>query len=285
MQTARWYLLCALTIIVGALWYAVLVEEPNERVLRVAFLSVGQGDATLITAPNGVQVLIDGGPGARVIRELGREMLWYDRSIDVVIATHPDLDHIGGLPEVLERYDVDMVLRSGVPNDNGVQDALLRYIEVEGAQEVLARRGQRLVLDDQTGVYLDILFPDRDVSQVSDVNDGSIALRLVYGDTEFLFTGDLHKDTEEYLVWLASESVKADVVQVGHHGSKTSTSDYFIGWVEPEYAVISAGCDNRYGHPHASVIETLQKFEIEILEICREGRVVFESDGTTLTKK
>ena len=273
------FALTLFALVTGGIWYAEY-DKPSGNTLTVSFLDVGQGDATFIEAPNGTQVLIDGGSGGSITRALSDVMPFFDRSIDMVIATHPDEDHIGGLPEVLKRFQVDQFLEPGVPDNNATLDTILRYIVVEEVEHVIARRGQRLWLDEEKGVYLQVLFPDRDVSEVTDANDGSIVIRLVYGETEFLFTADAPKGIENYVVWLDSESVQADVLKVGHHGSRTSTDEYFVGWVDPQYAVISAGCDNRYGHPHQEVIANLTKYTVEILETCTEGTIVFESTGT-----
>lgn len=271
-----------LLLLSTSVWGVVLAEGDRSE-LRVVFLDVGQGDATYIEAPNGRQLLIDGGASGSVIaRELGRVMPFWDRSINVVMATHPDLDHIGGLPEVFARFDIDYFLEPGAESETEYDDELLRLVSSEGSQYMLAKRGQRLWLDETAGVYLDILYPDQEVSDYTDPNDASIVARLVYGKTEFLLTGDAPKEVEEYLVWLDSDVVTADVLKVGHHGSRTSTSDFFVGWVDPEYAVISAGKDNRYGHPHEEVLETLEQFEIETINTAEVGRVEFVSDGESL---
>jgi len=278
LKNLQFWLLAALLVANMFIWYAIWTEE-NGGVLTVAFLDVGQGDAIFIEAPNGNQLLIDGGPTKGVLTELSKLMPLYDRSIDVVIATHPDKDHIGGLIEVLERYEVDVVLRSGAENDTGVYHVLNGSIEREDALEILARRGQRLVLDD--GVFLDILFPDRDVTDF-DPNDASVVARLVYGETTFLFTGDAPKSIEEYLASLGDDAVESDVLKVGHHGSKTSSSEYFLAAVLPQIAVISAEQDSRYGHPHAEVLEALEAYKAEVVETSKLGTIVFTSDGKRL---
>lgn len=257
------------------LWGAVIHESARET-LTVAFLDVGQGDAALITTPGGRQVLIDGGRSRSVLRALSKEMAWYDRTIDVVIATHPDTDHVGGLFPVLERYRVLHILRPGVGTEKEVTQSLLKEIANEDATETLARRAQRIDLG--TDAYIDILFPDRDVSGI-ETNAGSIIARLVYGDTSFLFTGDAPQAIEEYLVSLDGSGLQSDVLKVGHHGSDTSSAPLFVGFVSPEHAVISRGCDNSYGHPHETVLATLNQFNIQTHDTCTDGTVTFTSDG------
>jgi competence protein ComEC len=278
-----WYVLAGMALVTVLIWYAVFTESRG-NVLTVAFLDVGQGDAIYIEAPNGNQVLIDGGANANVLRELSRVMPFYDRSIDIVIATHPDTDHIGGLSDVLERFDVNYIFQSGVEGDSNTYNSFVRFIEREvesGAQRVLARRGQIIVLDE--GVELHILFPDRDVSDIES-NAGSIITQLVYGETEFMLTGDSPQAIEKYLVNVDGANLRSDVLKVGHHGSNTSSAESFIAAVLPTYAVISAGTDNRYGHPHREVLELFELLESEIFSTFESGTIIFESNGVSVRK-
>jgi len=209
-------------------------------------------------------------------------MAFSDRTIDTVIETHPDMDHIGGLPEVFARYDVGMFIEPGVADDGADNQALHAAVRAEGLTPVLARRGMTLALD--KGVYLEILFPDRDVTNL-ETNMGSIVARLVYGDTSVLLTGDSPIAIEEYLVGVYGEGLKSDILKLGHHGSKTSNSESFLGYVDPAYGIISAGCDNSYGHPHKEVVDRLAQFEIKKVSTCESGTVVFESDGVEFVRR
>ena len=281
-----------LLIIAFGVWHAALRED-RKGILTVSFLDVGQGDAIFIDAPSGRQVLIDGGKGRAVLRQLSRVMPWYDRSIDVVVATHPDADHIGGLPDVLKRYRVERVFYSSVDDDGSDQRAFVDALEEEvrgGAEKLIARRGQILVLGG--GAYVEILFPDRSVPDI-ETNTGSIIVRLVYGETAFMLTGDSPQSIEKYLVPLdgsttlttSANGLKANVLKVGHHGSKTSSSPLFVGFVSPEYAVFSRGCDNSYGHPHPEVVAIFERFEIPTLDTCKDGLITFVSDGIAVHRK
>ncbi|OHA14085.1 MAG: hypothetical protein A2909_02705 [Candidatus Tagabacteria bacterium RIFCSPLOWO2_01_FULL_39_11] len=266
-----------LTVAVFFIWYVVFVESRQK--LTVAFLDVGQGDAILIDTPGDQQILIDGGLNKQVLAELSKVMPFYDRSIDVVIATHPDQDHISGLLDVLERYEVDFVVEPGVESATAVYEGLENLIGEKGIKKILARRGMKLVLGENA--YLLILFPDRDVSGM-DTNDASIVAKLVYGNTSFLFTGDSPKKIEEYLVFIDKENLDVDVLKAGHHGSKTSSSESFIGYTSPEYAIISAGENNRYGHPHKEVLDILEKFGAQILRTDELETIIIESDGENI---
>lgn len=269
--------LCAVTVVI---WLPLL--QAQHRVLEVAFLDVGQGDSILITTPSQRQVLIDGGPHDAVLRALGNHMSWLDRRIDVVVATHPDADHIGGLIPVLERFEVDAVMFSGVAKETLESDALYAQVTQKNIQRIEARRGQDIQLGD--GVVLSILFPDRDVSGV-EANDGSIVTRLTYGGHSFLFTGDAPQSIERYITTLDESTLKSTVLKVGHHGSHTSTDEVFLGYVDPEYAILSRGCNNSYGHPHEEIVRLLQEQGGAIYDTCEDGDVVFTSDGEALNVK
>lgn len=285
MHRKHAYALLALVLLAAAtlaLSGVVLLREQHPHEFTVAFLDVGQGDAIFIESPSGTQMLIDGGRDARVLRELPRVMPFWDRSLDVVLATHPDEDHIGGLIDALTRFRVSHVFRPGVASDTPAARSFLQEVASEGVTETLARRGQ--IIDLGEGVFVEVLFPDRDVSGM-ETNAASVAVRIVYGDTAFLLTGDAPAAIEEYLVALDGdgERLKSDVLKAGHHGSRTSSSELLLGYADPTYAVFSRGCDNRYGHPHEDVVARYARFGIETFDTCEDGTVVFRSDGVSVT--
>jgi len=270
-----------LLVLTLCIWYAALRED-TRGLLTVSFLDVGQGDAIFIRAPSGRQVLIDGGPNTGVLRELARVVPWYDRSIDVVIPTHPDADHISGLIDVLARYKVDTIVHSSVEGDTKTFAAFNKAMADEDAREVVAMRGQ--IVDLGGGAYLQILSPDRPVPRV-DTNDGCVVIRLVYGATAFMLSCDAPQSIENYLVALGTSTLKSNVLKAGHHGSKTSSSALFLGYVAPEYGVYSRGCDNKYGHPAQQTVDTFARFDIPTLDTCKDGTVTFVSDGQTVIRK
>ena len=266
-------------------------RERGNGILTVAFLDVGQGDAIYIESPNGNQILIDGGPGKAVLRELSKVMSFYDRSIDVVLATHADQDHVGGLPDVLQKYQTDIFMETGVSGPSSSYEQLEKNVADKNIKKILARRG--MVVDLGDGAILQILFPDRDPTGM-ETNMSSIVARLVYGENEFLFTGDSPQAIEKYLVSLSQGqtfgtgavqglTLISDVLKAGHHGSKTSNSAEFVSAVSPQYAVISVGKDNRYGHPNQETLDTFTNFGAQILRTDQSGRVVLKSDGVNLT--
>jgi len=260
------------------IWYRVGAGE-NNGLITVAFLDVGQGDAIFIEAPNGKQVLIDAGPNKKVLRELSKQMPFYDRSLDLIIITHPDGDHIGGFPEILNTYLVGKVLESGVICDSELCEKLEKQIEASKIEKIIAQRGMLIDLGEE--VYLKVLFPDRDATNL-ETNLSSLVIKLIYGENSFLLTGDSPQEIEEYLVFLDSADLDVDVLKLGHHGSKTSSAEIFLGFTNPEVAIISVGKDNRYGHPHQVVLDSLEKFGIKILRTDEQGTILIKSDGENL---
>lgn len=293
------YILSWLLIINFFVWYGVLREERN--VLKVAFLDVGQGDAIFIEAPNGKQILIDGGPNGAVLRELSKIMPFYDRSIDMVILTHPDQDHIGGLPTVLESYKVDFVMESGVGANNGTYEEFEKLVEQKNIKKILARQGTIVELCDfmearipqnsaeaellqGCGEYLEILFPNMDASGF-ETNTASVVTKLVYGKNSFLFTGDAPQSVEKYLSNVFEKQLDVDVLKLGHHGSSSSNSEVFLGFTSPDYTIASVGLNNRYGHPHKEVVDLLRKLDIPFLRTDDLGTILFTTDGESLKIK
>ena len=265
-------------IIAVFIWYGVWAEEQGE-LLTIAFLDVGQGDVIFIETPGGKQVLIDAGPNKKVLRELAKQMPFYDRSIDVIIMTHPDSDHIGGFPAILESYTVDMVLESGVTCKNSICDELDRLLVEKNLEKKIVQRGT--VINLGSDVYLDVLFPDREAVNF-ETNLASLVIKIVYKDNSFLLTGDSPDEIEEYLLSLDLSDLDVDVLKLGHHGSKTSSSQSFIGFTSPDVVVISVGADNRYGHPHQEVLDILDNFQIGTLRTDHKGTIVIKSDGKDL---
>lgn len=259
--------------------WLVYIHEKENDVLQVTFFDVGQGDSIFIKTPNKNTLLIDGGKGKQVLRSLGNELSFFERDIDMVVASHPDLDHIGGLPHVFGRYHVNSFLYSGVEDSGSDNQALMQAVALEGLQGTLSKPNISYVLDE--GVYLEILFPDRPANML-EANTGSVVTKLTYGDTSFLLTGDSPAGIESYLVSQYGKELKSSVLKLGHHGSKTSSSLTFLGYVNPEYAVISASCDNSYGHPHEEVLERLRALEIEAIGTCEHGDITFTSDGENI---
>jgi len=270
-----------LALLAAVIWYAAWRED-RQGLLTVSFLDIGQGDSIFIDSPSGGQVLIDGGPNGTVLRRLSDAMPWYDHSIDVVIPTHPDSDHISGLIDVLKRYDVSYVIQSSVKGNTGTWASLEQSIadaKKKGTKVLTAQRGQ--VIDLSKGAYIEILAPDRSLPN-TDTNTACVVAHLIYGKTSFMLTCDAPQEIEKYLVSLDGASLKSDVLKAGHHGSRTSSARIFVGFVDPSYAVFSRGCDNKFGHPHVETVATFAAFGIPVEDTCKQGTVTFVSDGQTV---
>lgn len=255
---------------------AVLLVRDSERMadgtLRAHFLDVGQGDATLLLSPSGKQILIDGGPDHSALEGIGRHMSFFDRTIDLLVLTHPDLDHIGALSEVLKRYRVGGVLMSGIQTDKLQYRKFLTLLSAQGIPVILADPQKDLAFSD--GLILDVVWPPRDVhgSQTPDTNNTSVVLRALFHSGAILLTGDIEELSERAILRLGAD-VRSSVLKTAHHGSKTSTSTGFLLAAEPSIAVISVGGGNRFGHPHRSVLDRLSAHGIAILRTDQEGEI------------
>jgi competence protein ComEC len=269
-------LLVILSLITAVVWRA--VEDDN---LKVYFFDVGQGDAILIRTPSRQNIIIDGGPDNALVTKLGKSLPFYDQTVDLMILTHPHDDHLVGLIQVLEKYKVKQILYTGVlqPTDNYL--AWLKVIKDKGINLKIARFGQKFVFDQ---VELQIIYPVDDLTNqpMENLNNSSIVSRLVYVQTDFLFTGDLEEAGEKEILKSSAEQLKARVIKIGHHGSDTSSGEEFLRAVEPDYAVISVGADNNFGHPSRRIIKRLERLGIEILRTDDSGDIVFVTGGTDL---
>lgn len=262
--------LAVVVLLAGAWW----LQRPDGR-LHVAFLDVGQGDAILIQSPDGRQVLIDGGRYPSVVLErLGEQMPFWDHSLDLVIATHPDDDHAAGLVSVVERYDVAALLTNGATADDAGYAALLAAAEAAGAPVLVAQPGQRIDLGN--GARLDILSAGGDAGMTD--NDASVVARLSYGALSVLLTGDAGEAAEAAL--LAGRQLSPTVVlKAGHHGANTSSGAAFLAAVRPQVIVISAGADNSYGHPAPAMLARAAEIGATVLRTDEVGTIEVSSDG------
>jgi len=282
---AQKYFIILFLLLINIAIFVWIFNSKEKDTMKVYFLNVGQGDAIFIEAPNGKQVLIDGGRDTSVVNELGRVMGFFDREIDLIIATHSDQDHIGGLPAVFEKYKVVNFLDSFTESETSTYEALMNLSLVEGSDNKIGLRGQRVILDRQKGVYLLILAPQPDDFEIGDVNDLSVVVKLVYGDTSFLLTGDAGKMVEAGLFASDGDILKSSVLKAGHHGSRTSSASFFVKAVDPNCAVISAGKDNSYGHPHKEVLDVFEEQGVKIINTAEEGTIKFISNGVDVWVK
>jgi len=237
----------------------------------VTFLDIGQGDAILISRGS-QQIVIDGGPDSTVLLEqLGKHIPFWDRNIEIVIATHPDADHIDGLIGVFKNYSVDQFWHTNVDKETSVYRALMHYAKNEtDVENIIAYHGLSALLDGQT--HLDVVFPfDDDMRAVSDANDASIVTLFYVGQDVFYFGGDLPSEIEDTLP--IGDDIT--VLKAGHHGSRRSTSAIFLEQIKPRDVIISAGRDNRYRHPHADVLERVASLGARIFRTDESGSIIY----------
>ena len=273
--------LVGLAALAGILWYE--VAGASDGMLSVHFLDVGQGDAILVVSPEGAKALIDGGPGTRdAVKALGRHLSGRDRDLDLVVLTHPDEDHFGGLPSVLDRYDVDTVADTRLTSSNPLYLEWERAVEDEAPGRITAAQGQTIALGSST--FLQILNPESLVPEESwGINNASVVIRLAHEDVSFLLTGDIEAEAERRLL-RSGQDLRSTVLKVPHHGSRSSSTAEFLAAAAPRAAVISAGADNPFGHPHPDVVQRLERLlpEGSLYSTAIHGDVEFVSDGERL---
>lgn len=243
------------------------------KYLTVDFLSVGQGDSIFIKTRFNQRILIDGGPD-NILVKLGERIPFYDKTIDLMILSHPERDHISGLFEVLKRYEVKNIVWSGVIRDTKEWEEWVNLIKEEGANIKIASSSLKIVLGKET---IDVLNPlvSLEGKEFENSNSTSLVLLLTNNNASFLFSGDIDLKTEKQI------DVDANVLKVSHHGSKYSTSESFLERVSPEVAIISVG-ENSYGHPSEEVLLRLQKFGIQTLITREVGDIKVATDGNNI---
>ncbi len=277
-RTVGFAIVGTLFLFCAGVWVAVLAETPR-GVLTVAVLNIGQGDSIYIESPTGLRVLLDGGPDSSVLRELSKVMPLFSHSVDAVIESHPDSDHIAGLVDVLARYHVGAFIEPGIIKHNATTDALEGELTSEKVSRYIARRG--MTIDLGGGAQLDILYPNSDVSRIPEAkdNEGVIVARLVYGNTSVMLTADSPKDVEQKLIALDGAGLQSTLLKVCHHGSKSCSGSAFIAAVHPSVALISVGANNKYGHPNQETLDTFALQNIPVLRTDKDSTIVFRSDG------
>ncbi|MCK5084419.1 MAG: MBL fold metallo-hydrolase [Candidatus Pacebacteria bacterium] len=282
-----------------AFWQQKPIQTP-----RIIFLDIGQGDAALIDVGNDTQILIDGGDGKNILDKLGEHLPFYDRKIELVIMTHPDKDHLGGLVEVLRYYEVEQILETGIECDKAICEEWDRLIEEKNIPVTYAHFGQRIKASD---INIAVLYPFENLEgkEVKNSNDASIVLKVVIKDglfeaekngdkskmilnqsfdndqddivqnsNSFLLTGDAGFPVEKELLY-KNINIEAKILKVSHHGSKHATSNEFLQAVNPEKAIVSVG-KNSYGHPAKELLNRLKNMSIEIFRTDEAGDVIFE---------
>jgi len=274
--------LIVLVLILLLSLYWININKPKQ--LKVAILDVGQGDAILIQTPFGQNVLIDGGADDSVAYGLSHNLSWWNRTIDLMILTHPHDDHVSGLVDVIKRYNVKKIAYTGVVHSSPNYLAWLKLIQSQKIPITIIDQPRKIVFGDDC--YLDVLYPFDSLlnKEIENINNSSIVAKLVYRDVKFLLTGDAEKVVEEKLL-ASGTDISAQILKVPHHGSDTGMTENFLKKVNPDIAVISVGKDNKFGHPNGRTINRLERFGKRIFRTDLDGEVDFVSDGVRVWKR
>jgi competence protein ComEC len=243
------------------------IDEPS----KIIFMNVGQGDAILIQN-NDLQILVDGGKGRTVLNELGKYMPFGDRKIELMILTHPDEDHMGGLLEIMNSYQVGQVMESGAICEKDICQRWDDLIATKNIPVTYAEFGQEVILD---SIKMSVLYPFESMkdAKIKELNESSLVIKADMGGRTYLLTGDTTGSVEEKLLE-KNVNLKADVLKVSHHGSKNSSTYEFLKSVSPKQAIISVG-KNSYGHPAEEILNRLENMNVKIFRTDESGSVAF----------
>ena len=269
-------------LVVVAILVSVAAATMPDDNLHVSILDVGQGDAILIQQGNR-QVLVDGGPNPQaIILELGKKMPFWDRTIELVVLTHPSADHVTGLVEVLNRYKVKQVLHPDLDFESDIYDEWLRLVKEKDIKCTIAHAGQQIDLDRAVIAVLNPQIPPL-TGTGSDIDNNGVVLHICMGEVSFLLTADMMWEAEFELITHRAK-LTSIVFKIAHHGSDTSTTPEFLAAVNPEVAVISVDAENRFGHPTSEVIERLEEKlgSEKIYRTDEQGTIEFITDGERL---
>lgn len=269
-------------LLLGLLIY---ILNKHDGRLHIYQLNIGQGDSAYILTPDRNDIVIDGGPDKKVLNQLGKVMKFGDRDIDLLIATHSDKDHIGGIKYILKNYNVREIWTNGIDHTTNTYQDLQDAIEDEQKQGATVKQVERGDFKQFSSTQIRVLSPFPGTPPDSSQNDASVVTRLAYNDFSALFTGDAEFITEEKIINNNLFEVKSDVLKVGHHGSAYATSEAFLKAVDPQIAVLSFGKNNSYGHPSKRVVDLLKNAHIQIFETINKNFVQIISDGTKIDVK
>lgn len=273
MKNGKWYGAIGIGVLLIQVLYSVIRVSDTD--LHVIFCDVGQGDAILIRTPDKQEIVIDGGPNTQVLSCLSDYLPFWDRTLTMIVNTHPHYDHFRGLIDVLERYKIQMIGTAPLYHDSSAYMALVQAITQENAQEILLKRGHVLTLSPDLSMRVlgpdtQLLEEETDDGMITNTNPPSLILELRYGDSRLLFPGDSDGQDIERLI---PQNANYTLVALPHHGSEHGYTQEVANHIRLSLAVASAGKDNKYGHPHESVQELLKKNGIPLLRTDKNGTV------------
>jgi len=271
MKFIKYALFGALCAIIAAVY---LTQNLPDGKLHIYFLDIGQGDSIFIQTPNKKYILMDGGPSPKATKLIGGIMGNLNRRIDLIILSHPHADHYSGLIDVIEKYEVGTIILPNTPSSEPLYNSFLNEIFKRKIKTIFMP--ENMDINFGGGVYIDNIFSPKTISK--NTNESSSIIRILYGKFSLILTGDAPIE-EEYEVLKTNADLRADVLKVGHHGSKTSTSEEFLNEIAPSIAVIQSGVKNKFGHPHKETLDRLTKRKIQIFRNDMLGTISFISDG------
>ena len=252
-------------------------KVPKDSELMISYMDVGQGDAAY-TKVNGNDILIDAGPRSNSKELLEQLKAKNIDDFELVIATHPHEDHIGGMVDVFKEYEVKAFYSPKITHTTKTYENLVKAVKDEGLKTKELKGG--MVIDLGEGAKFEVFTPQK--SEYEELNDYSPIMKLSFGDTSYLFTGDAEKLAEEEALAKYKTSLDSDVIKFGHHGSSSSSSNAFIEAVSPKYGIISCAKDNKYGHPHRETLDIIKKYNIKTFRTDTDGEIILTSDGKSI---
>lgn len=268
----NFWIIISLTVL-NLIWLGFFISK-SDGLTHIYFLDVGQGDSILITMPNQKTILIDGGPSPSVVANIDAVLPFWKRNIDLMILTHPHADHAAGLIEVAKRYRIDRFLYNGVRYDTYTYNTLIDLLNNQGVDVIIAKSGMKYNFGT---CELNVLYSGTSDMVFSDVNDTSVVSQLNCDKFNAFFPADVSINIEQQLISSGALN-DLEVLKVGHHGSKYSTSENFLDVIKPEIAVLTLG-KNKFGHPHKTTIDKLEKSGANIYSTFENGMIEIVTDG------
>ncbi len=249
-------------------------KKSSSQYLQVYFFDIGQGDAAYLRTPDNLDILIDGGPDATVLSKLGKVMPFFDRKIELIILSHPQADHLTGLIDVARRYEISEVVWNDDPCETSLCQQWSSLLQEKNIYQIAPPKNNQIDFG-----QISIKFPY--AGEAKDMNDQSVLVKIIFGKSMLFFTGDAGVDVEEKLVKNKID-LQAQVLKVGHHGSKNASSQMFLEKVNPYFAIISVGAKNSYGHPTQEVLKRLKSLKINFFRTDKDSDIKCLSDGQNL---
>lgn len=276
LKNKKHYYFALFGLFLGVVFFWQEAGKFSDHNLKVYFFNVGQGDAAYVRTPDDQDILVDGGPDATVLTKLGKVMPFFDRKIELIILSHPQADHMSGLIDVVNRYEIGKIIWTKVECQTLVCQDWQEKISEKNIPDEKARFGGEM---DFGKIYLQFFHPEEDFEnkKIENVNESAIVAKVIYGKNSFLFTGDIDSEIEKRMIE-NNLNLKSDVLKVPHHGSRFSSSLGFLDEVNPKYAVIPVG-KNSYGHPTPQTLQNLKSQKIKTFRTDQDGDIKCEGDG------